>query len=184
MIIDQHIIIDGALLTIILVLAIAVLRMRNLFSAIIIAGVFSMMMASLFVLLAAPDVAFTEAAVGAGLSTILMLSSMSVIDAREKKQLRVPYLSLLMMFFVGWILFYGTLDLLPHGSQEAAPHLHVAPDYLERSLQDTSVPNVVTAVLASYRGFDTLGEVFVIFTAGIGVLALIGGTLTIGRRKP
>ncbi len=179
---EQHIIIDSFLLTIILALAIAVLRMRNLFSAIIIAGVFSMTMASLFVLLAAPDVAFTEAAVGAGLSTVLMLASMSVLDAREKPLPQISYLSLLMMFFTGLIIFYGTLDLPPHGSQQAASHLHVAPDYLERSLQDTSVPNVVTAVLASYRGFDTLGEVFVIFTAGIGVLALIGAATK--RRDP
>ena len=39
---------------------------------------------------------------------------------------------------------------------------------------ETGVPNVVTAVLASYRGYDTLGEVTVIFTAGVGVLALLG----------
>ena len=51
---------------------------------------------------------------------------------------------------------------------------HVAPYYLERSLVETGVPNVVTAVLASYRGYDTLGELTVIFTAGIGVLLLLG----------
>ena len=45
--------------------------------------------------------------------------------------------------------------------------------YLERSIADTGVPNVVTSVLASYRGFDTLGEVVVVFTAGIGVLLLL-----------
>ena len=36
------------------------------------------------------------------------------------------------------------------------------------------MPNLVTAVLASYRGFDTLGEVTVVLTAGIGVLLLLG----------
>jgi len=49
---------------------------------------------------------------------------------------------------------------------------------LERSIEETGVPNVVTAVLADYRSFDTLGETTVIFTAGIGVMLLLRG-----RRK-
>ena len=43
---------------------------------------------------------------------------------------------------------------------------------------EIGIPNIVTAVLASYRGFDTLGETAVIFTAGVGVMALL-----LGRRK-
>lgn len=172
--IDPHILIDVALLTLIIILAFGILMVRNLFSAIIISGVFSMSMATLFVLLAAPDVAFTEAAVGAGFSTILMLAAMSVLRQEEKLKPKFKLAPLVLMFAAGATTFYGTLDLAPHGSKQAAPHLHVAPYYLERSIADTSVPNVVTSVLASYRGFDTLGEVFVIFTAGIAVLALIG----------
>ena len=57
-------------------------------------------------------------------------------------------------------------------------HTVVSPRYLERSVAETLVPNVVTSVLASYRGFDTLGETAVIFAAGIGVLLLLKG-----RRK-
>lgn len=57
--------------------------------------------------------------------------------------------------------------------------MHVAPEYLARSIPDTGVQNVVTSVLASYRGFDTLGEVTVVFTAGVAVMLLIGGR----RRK-
>ena len=44
---------------------------------------------------------------------------------------------------------------------------------LENTLNDTGVINTVTAILASYRGFDTMGEVVVIFTAGVGVLCLL-----------
>jgi len=47
------------------------------------------------------------------------------------------------------------------------------PRYLNEALKETGVPNVVTAVLASYRGYDTLGETTVIFTAGAGVIALL-----------
>ncbi|MDH4294558.1 MAG: cation:proton antiporter, partial [Betaproteobacteria bacterium] len=52
-------------------------------------------------------------------------------------------------------------------------HTHVVPRYINDGPKETGVPNVVTAVLASYRGFDTLGETTVVFTAGIGVIALL-----------
>ena len=79
---------------------------------------------------------------------------------------------------VGGALVYGTLGL-PAFSDPAAPiHTHVAPRYLNEAVRETGVPNVVTAVLASYRGFDTLGETTVVFTAGAGVVALLR------RRRP
>ena len=68
------------------------------------------------------------------------------------------------------------------GDPDAPAQQHVAPYYIEKSQTDTGVPNMVTAVLASYRGFDTLGEVTVIFTAGVGVLLLIGSNLFKRRR--
>lgn len=183
MTLSAHIIIDAAMLTIIIILACGILMVRNLFSAIIISGVFSMNMAALFVLLAAPDVAFTEAAVGGGFSTILMLAAMGVLRQEEKLKPEFKLTPFLFILATGAIVFFGTLDLAPHGSKVAAPHLHVAPSYLERSIPDTGVPNVVTSILASYRGFDTLGEVFVIFTAGIAVLALIGVGINVSRNR-
>ena len=72
------------------------------------------------------------------------------------------------------VLVYGTLDLPPFGAADTPMHTHVAPRYLQKSIEETLVPNVVTSVLASYRGYDTLGEVTVIFTAGVGVLLLLG----------
>ena len=59
---------------------------------------------------------------------------------------------------------------LAAGDPEAPAHRHVADRYIADAPRETGVPNIVTVVLASYRGFDTLGEVMVIFTAGIGVL--------------
>ena len=74
----------------------------------------------------------------------------------------------------GAVLIYGSLDMARFGDPNATTNQHVAPYYLENTKKDTGVPNVVTAVLASYRGYDTLGEVTVIFTAGIGVILLLG----------
>ena len=75
---------------------------------------------------------------------------------------------------------------MPAFADPAAPaHGHVVPQYFEGTEEIFKIPNVVTAVLASYRGFDTLGEVGVVFTAGIGVLVLLsaGGASGIHRRK-
>jgi len=78
----------------------------------------------------------------------------------------------------GGLLIYGTFDMPYFGSVDAPVQNHVGPRYILDSMQEIGVPNMVTSVLASYRGFDTFGEVTVIFTAGIGVLAL----LSVARR--
>ena len=137
-------------------------------------GIYSLLMASIFVTLDAVDVAFTEVAVGAGVSTILMLGTLALTTSREKIPMHTPLLPLIVTFITGAMLIYGTWDIPAFGDASAPANLHVAPYYLERSLVETGVPNVVTAVLASYRGYDTLGELTVIFTAGIGVLLLLG----------
>lgn len=138
-------------------------------------GVFSLLAAGLFVLLDAVDVAFTEAAVGAGISTVLMLGAMSLTARREKLPDRVSILPLLLVVTTGAALVYGTFDMPAFGDAAAPIHGHVVPRYIEGSDSEIGVPNIVTAVLASYRGFDTLGEVAVVFTAGIGVLLLLSG---------
>ena len=137
-------------------------------------GIYSLLMASIFVILDAVDVAFTEVAVGAGISTILMLGTLALTTSREKIPMHTPLLPLIVTFITGAMLVYGTWDMPAFGDASAPANLHVAPYYLERSMVETGVPNVVTAVLASYRGYDTLGELTVIFTAGIGVLLLLG----------
>ena len=74
---------------------------------------------------------------------------------------------------IGAALVYGAVDMPPFGSADTALNTHVGIKYLEVSIPETGVPNVVSSVLASYRGFDTLGETVVVFTAGIGVLLLL-----------
>jgi multicomponent Na+:H+ antiporter subunit B len=176
--------VDVALLTLIAIHAIAIIRMRSLFAVIMLFSGFSFLSAGLFVVMDAADVAFTEAAVGAGISTILMLATLALtytpeeVHKEENAPGHKPWLPLTVVFIMGAMLIYGTADIPGFGNANAPAQQHVAHYYLEKSLPETGVPNVVTAVLASYRGFDTLGEVTVIFTAGIAVLLLIGG-----RRK-
>jgi multicomponent Na+:H+ antiporter subunit B len=75
----------------------------------------------------------------------------------------------------GAALLYGTLDMPRYGDPAAPIHVHpIAHHYTQVSPEESGIPNMVTTLLAYYRGFDTLGETAVVFTAGIGVLALIG----------
>lgn len=147
---------------------------RNLFAVVMLLGIFSLVSAGFFLTLGAPDVALTEAAIGAGIAPMLMLAVIGVTSGREKPYAHSPLLPLLVVGVTGAALIYGTLDMPHFANPEAPAHNHVAPRYIEQAKAETGVPNFVTAVLASYRGFDTLGEVAVIFTAGIGVLALLG----------
>jgi len=162
------------LLALMAAVAVAVLHLRSLFAAVMLFGIFSLLSATLFVVSDAVDVAFTEAAVGAGIATVLMLATLTLTGAVETPH-RHPLRHALIVVATGLALLYGTLDMPRYADPNAPPHTHVAPRYIERGQAETGAPNLVTAVLASYRGYDTLGEVVVIFTAGVGVMALLGG---------
>ena len=97
----------------------------------------------------------------------------SASAATEAKPLHRPLLPLAVSLAAGAVLGYGALGLPGFSDPQAPIHTHVAPRYLAQAMAETGVPNVVTAVLASYRGYDTLGETVVVFTAGAGVIALL-----------
>lgn len=142
------------------------------------AGIYSLLSAGLFTVMDAVDVAFTEAAVGAGISTVLFLATLLLVGHREKKPqrtLRMRIVPLAVVAVTGAALVYGTVDLPPYGGADNPVHHHVADHYLEETYHETGVPNVVTAVLASYRGYDTMGEVTVVFAAVVGVTLLLSG---------
>lgn len=73
----------------------------------------------------------------------------------------------------GAVLLYGTADMPDWGDPNSPASLHVSPYYIEKSLEDTATPNMVTAVLADYRSYDTLGETTVIFTAGVACMLIL-----------
>ncbi len=175
--------IDIFLLAFLAIISIAILRIRDLFSGVMLFGIYSLVSASLFMVLEAADVAFTEAAVGAGIATILMMATLSMTGRyeKEKPKGKSPLLPLAIVIVTGATLVYGIADLPPFGAAENPAQTHVAPRYLQESPNEIDVPNVVVAVLASYRGYDTLGEVVVVFAAGVAVLMLIGSTAT--RRR-
>ena len=187
----MEVFIDITLLALLAVTSIAILRIPNLFAVVMLSGIYSLLSAGLFTVMDAVDVAFTEAAVGAGISTVLMLATLALVGSKVKTpQLRItdlsakvptrrPIFPMVVVLVTGAALVYGTLDMPPYGDATNPVHQHVAPRYLEESWEETRIPNVVTSVLASYRGFDTFGETTVVFTAAIGVMILLSAL----RRK-
>lgn len=163
-----------AILALLAATALTVARMRDLWAAIMFTGIYSFLSASWMLILDAPDVAFTEAAVGAGIATVLMLSTLALTGRQEKVTRRNPLLPLFVVSLTGGALVYGTLDMPHFGDPNAPIQRYPDPSFVERSQPDMhGLPNVVTAVLASYRGYDTMGETAVIFTAGIAVLLIL-----------
>lgn len=146
---------------------------RNLMAVVILGGIYSFLMATLLVALDAVDVAMTEASVGAGISTVLFLGALHLCRNEESRPAQRTWFPLLLSLAVGAMLIYGTMELPGFSDAEAPIHQHVVPRYLHDSLRETGVPNIVTSVLASYRGYDTFGETTVVFTAGAGVVALL-----------
>lgn len=153
--------------------AVAIVRLRDLFAVVMLAGIYGLLSASFFVSVDAVDVAFTEAAVGAGVFPLLMLTTLALVGRHEQTANRRPLLSLLLVSLTGAMLVLGTLDMPAFGSVDAPAHQHVAVRYIEESPEEIGIPNMVTSVLADYRAYDTLGEVVVIFTAAMGVLGLL-----------
>lgn len=168
------------LLTLLAAITVGIIRVRNLFAVVVLAGAYSFLMASVMMVLDAVDVAMTEASVGAGISTVLFLGVLYLTKSEEMKPMHRPFLPLAFALATGLMLVYGTLGLPAFSDPDAPIHRHVAPRYINEGLRETGVPNIVTAVLASYRGYDTLGETTVVFTAGIGVIVLMR---RIRRRK-
>jgi multicomponent Na+:H+ antiporter subunit B len=163
---------NTVLLAFLVVAALAVVRVRNLYAAAMLTGIFSLLSAALFTSMDAVDVAFTEASVGAGISTVLMLGALALTRTEEKPRTETPWMARVVVTLTAGALMYGTVDMPRYGDPNAPIHHHVAPRYIVDSPVEVGMPNMVTSVLASYRGYDTLGETTVVLTAAIGVLLL------------
>ena len=173
-----------ALLGFLAATAVAVICIKNLFTIVMLFGVYSLLCASAFLIMDASDVAFTEAAVGAGITTVLMLSTVALTCGSMRTDRGNKIIPLALVTLMGIALVWGTGDIPPYGDPAVPVHHHVAPRFIEDSPHEIGIPNMVASVLASYRGFDTLGEVAVVFTAGLGVLMLLGRRRRKDQDKP
>src|SRR5690606_19685915 len=164
-----------SLFALLLATALAITRLRALYEATMLTALAGLLSASLFVALDALDVAITEAAVGTGISTVLFIAALRLTRSREAVTPRRRLWSGgAVAVLLGATLVYAAQDLPPFAEPDTPVQTHpVTEVYLEDSQEEIGVPNAVAAVLASYRGYDTLGELVVIFTAGVTVPLLM-----------
>ena len=164
-----------ALLLMLVAIGLAIARTRSLLAAILLMGMYSLASAVWLIVMDAADVAFTEAVVGAGISTVVLLGAILLVRAGPvRHNWRMTIAPAVLVLGVGGLLVYAVTGLPEFGDPASPTNAHVGRSYLIQTSDEIGVPNVVTAVLASYRGFDTLGETVVVFAAGIGVALMLG----------
>lgn len=224
----EVLLIDMGLLGLVAILAVAIVQVRSLLCAVILGGIYSLLMALVWHNMEAVDVAFTEAAVGAGISTVLLLGTLLHVERDTKQEPSIHWPALGVVTLTGAFLIFGTLDMPEFGDPKAPIHTgrvvqnlgqrvgkvdragnHLAWEYTSLEEQAAGLPddahpweqyyvdtygaslttpdnrghpvddfmghspNAVTSLLASYRGYDTMYETAVIFTAGITLIILL-----------
>lgn len=159
--------------------AVAVVNAKDLLSSVIISGIFSLLAVLIYIVMRAADVAITEVAVGSSISTVFLLICVHFIgkDVSDPKpkvidgMLMARALLCLTVFIVFSILL---LNLDQFGDAfEYTNGNNIGAYYLKNTKIDFDISNIVTAILGGYRGFDTLFETAVIFTAAIGCYHLL-----------
>jgi multicomponent Na+:H+ antiporter subunit B len=163
------------LLVLLIVTAAGAILVKDLISAVLILGSYSILLALVWAWLGAVDVAFVEAVVGSGLATVFFLLTL-FRTALKDTRIRCPappLIAVLGLPLLGLLLLYAAEDFPTFRDPESQASVHISPEYLKNSLQETETTNVVTSVLMDYRAFDTLIETAVIFTAGIACALLL-----------
>jgi len=169
--------IEASLLVFVVLTALATALARDVLAAVIVFGAYSLGMAALYVFYRAPDVALTEAAISAGVTTVLLLLTLAKTTRIEHEaafeSVNYPAAAAAGLLFVGLAL--TTADIPAVGSPDAPvwSNPDVTQWYLSETYAVTGVENTVMAVLAAFRGFDTFGEAVVVFAAGIAALIVL-----------
>ncbi|WP_435119156.1 DUF4040 domain-containing protein [Halolamina sp. C58] len=165
-----------ALLALVVGAAVATAALRSVLSSVVAFGAYSLGIAIVWVFLRAPDVGLTEAAVGAGVMTVLFLLTIVKTEhpdterTFERLDLRAAGVAAALVLVLSTTLF-----ALPAvgDANSAVSDDDVTEYYLDNAYEETEVKNAVTAVLAAYRGFDTMGEAAVVYSAGVGLLVVL-----------
>lgn len=234
---SEVLLVDSVLLLLVTICAVAIIEVRSLYAVAMLTSVYSLLMALVWTNMHSMDVAFTEAAVGGGISTILLIGTLVHTRRDEKpakKRLHTP--ALLVTILTGGALIYGTFDMPRFGDPNATIHHYRVPEMMSQTVAFVAevpgkqqpppgyvppprmvptlehdqkvggddhgehaehpaagehegehagghehpaddfnghVPNSVTSLLAAYRGYDTMFETTVIFTAGISLILLL-----------
>ena len=148
---------------------------KNLTESILLMSVFSLVIAICYLFMDAPDVSMTETALGACLSTCVLLNLVKIIGNEGYKSVsktRIVFAIILCIILI-LLLTIVSLDLPLYGHPNTEVQSHLTKYYIENTKNDIGIPSIVAAILASYRGYDTLGETSVILIAGIAVVLIL-----------
>jgi multisubunit Na+/H+ antiporter MnhB subunit len=155
--------------------AFVALEAASLLSSAVLLGIIGFSLSAIFLILQAPDLAIVQIVV----ETLSLVIFIAVIlkttseDASVRARARLPFLLIAGVFVVLFMLaMYRALASMPPFGW---PSLRMAGPYLtpEALPRTTGAANFVTAVVLDFRGYDTLGEATVLFTAVMGVLAVL-----------
>ena len=152
---------------------------EDLIESILLMSAFSLLVSICYLFMDAPDVAMTETALNSCLSTCFLLNLIKVLGNEKgnaPNQFRKFWSAIICIAFIAFLTFAG-FNLPLYGEENTALQEHLSKYFLENTKNEIAIPSVVTAILASYRGYDTLGETSVILVAGLSV------TLILSKRK-
>ncbi|NQU94624.1 MAG: DUF4040 domain-containing protein [Candidatus Omnitrophica bacterium] len=166
------------LLIFMIVGAIIAIEVKDLLSSVVAVGAVGLGLSIVFLILKAPDVAITQLVVEI-LALIILIRATLKKDLPFSTSGRWMLNTFITVCFIGVFLFIANKCLkdLP---EFGYPIMRVAGNYLKNGLSQTGATNFVSSVILDYRAFDTLGEATVLFTAVIGVLAIVR---RVGRKK-
>lgn len=169
--------VEGGLLVFVVLTALATALARDVLAAVIVFGAYSLGMAALYTFYRAPDVAMTEAAISAGVTTVLLLLTLAKTTRMDHEaafeSVNLPAAGAAGLLFAGLMLTMGDIPAVGSADAPIWSNPDVTQWYIEETYAETGVENAVMAVLAAFRGFDTFGEAVVVFAAGIAALIVL-----------
>ena len=157
----------------ILCIAIALVHSASLLSAVILATAMSVLCVLLYTIMAAPDVALTEASIGTCVTTCFLLATLKYAN-KDTDKLSVDYLAIGICITLFIAIIFHSLGLHEYGDIDSLANSGAVSYYKDNFGKDTGLLSIVNSILASYRGFDTFGETLVIFVAGVSLLLILG----------
>lgn len=169
--------------------ALAVAFTKKNLSAVIIFTVYSLVMSVVWVVLKSPDLAITEAAVGAGITSLLfyiVLSNLNELkefenikykkmkkNKLEKNKKSYNFFGIVFTLIIVVLLLVTVNSLPPYGGADNPAVNEVFDRYVNEAVNETGALNIVAAVILDYRAFDTFGEAVMLFTATMAVVSLL-----------
>ncbi|KOX96217.1 DUF4040 domain-containing protein [Halorubrum tropicale] len=169
--------VEASLFVFVVLTALFTALARDVLAAVIIFGAYSLGMAALYTFYRAPDVAMTEAAISAGVTTVLLLLTLAKTTRIDHEaafeSVNLPAAGAAGLLFAGLMLTMADIPAVGSADAPIWSNPDVTQWYIAETYAETGVENTVMAVLAAFRGFDTFGEAVVVFAAGIAALIVL-----------